>query len=134
VQFFVELLNDASFDILMLSEFWKNNREPYIRVQSVLLRLWLGSADVRSYRGRSMSQVLPLAHSLDPDAAASVEIAYENLTDRFRGEHYADLRQIIAERLIAAARSGERDPEQLSSLALASLGFFYRRGPNLDGS
>jgi hypothetical protein len=69
-----------------------------------------------------MGEIPPFTHTLDHDNMSSLEVAYEKATIRFQGDDYADLRQIIARRIIAAAQSGERDPERLSSLALASLG------------
>jgi hypothetical protein len=47
--------------------------------------------------------------------------AYEKGTDQFQGDRYADLREIIAKRIIVTALRGERDPERLCSSALASI-------------
>jgi hypothetical protein len=59
----------------------------------------------------------------DPETTAALAIAYEKATNRFRGDHYTALREIIAKRIIAAAQTGERNPNRLCRSALASIGF-----------
>jgi hypothetical protein len=74
-----------------------------------------------------MGQVgVSLGHSndtFDPETQTVLAIAYQKATDRFRGNRYADLREIIAKRIIAVAQTGERDPSRLCRSALSSIGF-----------
>jgi len=72
-----------------------------------------------------MSKAAALFHetALDPEMAAilsrAFEIARKSLHDT--GQPHM-VQQIIAERIIAAAKQGERDPEKLCESALAALG------------
>ncbi len=74
-----------------------------------------------------MGQVIVLfGHSkdtFDPKTQEALATAYEKATDHFQGDRYIDLREIIAKRIVAAAKMGERDPNKLCRAALASIGF-----------
>jgi hypothetical protein len=61
--------------------------------------------------------------TFDPETQEALAIAYKKATDRFQGDRYIDLREIIAKRIIASAKMGERDPNSLCRAALASIGF-----------
>ncbi len=62
-------------------------------------------------------------NGFDTETVSALEIAFDKATRRFQGEHYNDLRRIIATRIVAIAQSGERDPGRLYRAALASIGF-----------
>jgi hypothetical protein len=72
-----------------------------------------------------MSSILPFIKetSFSPDVTQLMGEAYEHAT---RGLHDsgqpAVVQEIIAKRIIELAGSGERDPQNLASLALQSLG------------
>jgi hypothetical protein len=71
-----------------------------------------------------MGQVIPLFDAqfvFDDEATSALGTAYEKASGQLRRDGYADLHGIIiAERIIEAARSGERDPDRLCAAALAS--------------
>jgi hypothetical protein len=73
-----------------------------------------------------MGQVLPFIQpgfSFDDEATSALGTAYEKATNQLRRDGYTDLiREIIAERIINAARAGERNPDRLCASALAALG------------
>jgi hypothetical protein len=71
-----------------------------------------------------MAQVIAIA--FDNETTAALEIAYNKVFNRFPGDRYSDLRQIIAKRIIAAVQTGERDPNRIYTSALASIGFPVR--------
>jgi hypothetical protein len=62
-------------------------------------------------------------NGFDTETVSALEIAFDRATRRFQGEHYNDLRLIIARRIVVIAQSGERDPDRLYKSALASIGF-----------
>jgi hypothetical protein len=74
---------------------------------------------------RSMSRTTPLFQetSLDPETTAilwqAFELARKSLHDR--GQPHL-IQQIIAQRIIAAVKQGERDPQKLCETALTALG------------
>jgi hypothetical protein len=74
-----------------------------------------------------MGQVLPFArpHTVfDPDEMATLTKAYDLAIAELHGETFTDfVREIVAKRIIAAAKSGQRDPERLYKSALSSIGF-----------
>ena len=74
-----------------------------------------------------MGQVIVLFYdfknTFHPQTEEALATAYEEVTDHFQGDRYIDLREIIAKRIVAAAKMGERDPNKLCRAALASIGF-----------
>jgi hypothetical protein len=60
----------------------------------------------------------------EPDVTAAMGVAFEKACRSLDGAAQPHiLREILAKGIIAAARGGERDPDQLCDEALKALGF-----------
>lgn len=72
-----------------------------------------------------MSKVVPLFQrtDFDPEMIATLALAYERARKSLHDKGQPELvQEIIAARIIAAAKSGERDPDKLCERALVALG------------
>ncbi len=73
-----------------------------------------------------MSVVQFLARNpFDSDTTKAMELAFDEACKDMR-EQSAIVREIIAKRIIEAAKKGERDPERLCAKALDALGILRR--------
>jgi hypothetical protein len=62
-------------------------------------------------------------HGFDPEACIVLRSAFEKARKSLHDKGQPHLvRQVIAERIIAAAKLGERDPDRLCETALRALG------------
>jgi hypothetical protein len=62
--------------------------------------------------------------SFDPEATAALGAAYEKAASQLRGDGFTEfVRRVLAQRIIAAAATGERDPDRLCTSAFSALGF-----------
>lgn len=57
----------------------------------------------------------------DPEAISAMSVAYENALASFPPSVPKSVREVIATKIIAAAREGERDPDKLLETALKAL-------------
>ena len=57
----------------------------------------------------------------DPEAISVMDIAYENALASFLTSAPKSVREVIAAKIIGAAREGERDPDKLLGTALKGL-------------
>jgi hypothetical protein len=77
--------------------------------------------------GMSSAQIIQLfrAAAFDPDSIERLGFAYDLATARLhdRDRRPAMVNEIIAQRIIAFAQGGERDPKTLADSALKALGF-----------
>jgi len=72
-----------------------------------------------------MSKVVALFEKVafDPETISILEIAYESARKSLHDKGQPALvQEIIAQRIIAAAKTGERNPERLCEAALIALG------------
>jgi hypothetical protein len=78
----------------------------------------------------SSAQIIQLfrAAAFDPESVDKMCSAYDLATSRLhdRDRRPALVNEIIAQRIIAMAETGERDPQALADGALRALGFDYR--------
>jgi len=72
-----------------------------------------------------MATILPFIRSetaFDDSTTRSMGVAFDAACTEFRDTDLTNLtREIIAERIIQAAKRGERDPERLCRVAVAAL-------------
>ena len=72
-----------------------------------------------------MATILPFTRpetAFDEFATSAMGVAFDAACVELQDGQRSNLvREIIAERIIAAAKRGERDPERLRSIALAAL-------------
>ena len=75
----------------------------------------------------SSAQIVQLLHAaaFEPEAIERLGSAYDLATARLhdRDRRPAMVNEIIAQRIIALAQNGERDPKTLADSALKALGF-----------
>lgn len=73
-----------------------------------------------------MATVLPffLNHGFDPEAITAMGDAYDRACAKLHDRGQPEVvREVIAKRIIKAAKEGERDPERLCGIALRAFGF-----------
>ena len=73
----------------------------------------------------AMSKVVALflVSVFDPETVAVMAAAYERARKSLHDKGQPDIvQEIIAKRIIAAAKTGERDPDRLCETALSALG------------
>ena len=67
--------------------------------------------------------------ALEPAALDAAADAYEQARDDLRlSDHIDPLTSTLAEKVIAAAQTGERDPKRLARMAIEALGASLREG------
>jgi hypothetical protein len=83
------------------------------------------SADGQMRMESPMAKILPFFRSetaFDDSTTRSMGVAFDAACTEFRDTDLTNLtREIIAERIIQAAKRGERDPERLCRVAVAAL-------------
>ena len=63
------------------------------------------------------------SEAFDAEATTAICLAFDRTCHSVQGKPSDYLKELIAKRVIAIARRGEKDPDRLAEAALSSLGF-----------
>ena len=66
---------------------------------------------------------IDFSDAFDAEATTAICLAFDRTCDSVQGKPSDYLKEIIAKRVIAIARRGEKDPNRLAEATLSSLGF-----------
>ena len=66
---------------------------------------------------------IDFSESFDAEATTAICLAFDRTCHSVRGTPSDYLKELIAKRVIAIARRGEKDPDRLAEATMSSLGF-----------